>query len=210
MPTPPYRTQYQEILARIRSLQQQLEQEFDQLLSQKREQFRYKLRKGKVTFDRGVKNIHQRYRINVWAYLKNANPLYILTAPVIYSVVFPLLILDAAIFIYQQVCFRTYGIPRVKRSNYIVIDRHHLSYLNGIEKLNCLYCSYGNGLVEYVREVFARTEQFWCPIKHARRAHASHHYTEKFIDYGDAEHYQDGLYNLRQKIKQSAENNNPE
>ena len=29
---------------------------------------------------------------------------------------------------------------RVRRSRYFVIDRHHLAYLNGIEKLNCVYC----------------------------------------------------------------------
>ena len=65
----------------------------------------------------------------------------------------------------------------MRRRDYFVFDRHHLAYLNAIEKLNCAYCSYANGLVAYVREIAGRTEQFWCPIKHARRAIGAHaHY----------------------------------
>lgn len=29
---------------------------------------------------------------------------------------------------------------------YVVFDRRHLAYLNAIEKLNCAYCEYGNGV----------------------------------------------------------------
>lgn len=49
-----------------------------------------------------------------------------------------------------------------------------LSYLNAIEKLNCVYCGYGNGVIAYGREIIARTEQFWCPIKHASKAAGEH------------------------------------
>lgn len=185
MPQPPY----QEILERIQSLQRQLEQEFDQLLAEKRAKFKYHLKRGKVSFDISVRKLHKKYRTGIWQYLSNSNPLYIITAPIIYGVIVPLILLDAAVFIYQQICFRVYGIPIVLRSEYIIIDRHHLNYLNGIEKINCMYCGYGNGLIEYIREVFARTEQYWCPIKHARRANKVHPYVENFVDYGDAENY---------------------
>jgi hypothetical protein len=59
----------------------------------------------------------------------------------------------------QWVCFPIYGISRVQRHRYFAIDRHKLAYLNVIEKANCVYCSYANGLIGYVREVTARTEQ---------------------------------------------------
>src|SRR4029079_2678571 len=96
------------------------------------------------------------------------------TAPIIYSLVVPVAILDLWITVYQQLCFPVYGIARVRRSGYIVIDRHHLGYLNGIEKLNCMYCSYANGVFGYVREIAGRTEQYWCPIRHAKRIRNPH------------------------------------
>lgn len=195
------RAQLEEILDRIQSLQAQLEQEFDRLLAEKRAQFQYTLEKGRVIFDEGVRELQRRYRTGVWVYLRNARLSHILTAPVIYSVVFPLMLLDLFIFFYQQICFRVYGIPTVQRSDYLVIDRQHLDYLNIIEKVNCVYCGYGNGLIEYVREVIARTEQYWCPIKHARRAPSSHHRVDKFADYGDADAYRQKLKQLRIELQ---------
>ncbi len=115
--------------------------------------------------------------------------------------IFPLVFLDVTITLYQQVCFRIYGIPRVVRTEYLVFDRGQLSYLNTIEKFNCIYCTYGNGLIEYVREVIARTEQYWCPIKHAKRTLKQHLRAEKFFDYGDAKKYRMELEVLRKDWK---------
>ena len=67
----------------------------------------------------------------------------------------------------QAICFRSYRIPRVRRMDYIRLDRSQLAYLNWVETLNCLYCGYANGVAAYVREIAGRTEQYWCPIKHA-------------------------------------------
>ena len=197
---------YEEILSKIQSLQDQLEQELDQLISKKREKFRYELKKGKVVFDKEIREFHKHHRIGIWAYLRQSKISYIITSPIIYSVFFPLVILDAAVFIYQQICFRLYGIPLVLRDDYVVIDRQHLRYLNGIEKFNCMYCGYGNGVIEYIREVFARTEQFWCPIKNARRRRHTHHYVDKFVDYGDAETYRKSLEVLRKELNDMQKN----
>jgi len=87
---------------------------------------------------------------------------------------------------YQATCFPIYGISRVRRSDYIVFDRRHLAYLNFIEKFDCLYCSYGNGLMAYATEIFARTEQYFCPIKHAQKVLGKHARYKYFLDYGDA------------------------
>jgi uncharacterized Fe-S cluster-containing radical SAM superfamily protein len=56
-----------------------------------------------------------------------------------------------------------------------------------------LYCGYCNGLIGYVQEVAGRTEAFWCPIKHAARVGAHHSYYAQFVDYGDAEGFDEGL-----------------
>lgn len=202
-------THYNEILRKIHGLQEQLENELDQLVSKKREEFQYELKKGKVIFDKSVHDFHKKHRVNVLTYLKHANPLYILTAPFIYSVIIPLLSLDLAVFIYQQICFRVYGIPIVLRSDYIVIDRQYLNYLNVIEKVNCMYCGYANGLIAYIGEVFARTEQFWCPIKHAKRSLNKHPYVDKFIDYGDVENHKQKLAILRKELNDMVANKQP-
>jgi hypothetical protein len=78
-----------------------------------------------------------------------------------------------------------------------VIDRQSLSYLNPIEKLNCVYCGYFNGLIAYVQEIAARTEQYWCPIKHARKLNILHSRYYKFLEYGDCRDYQKRLAEIR-------------
>ena len=122
-----------------------------------------------------------------------------LTEPVIYAGWVPFLLMDLFVTLYQHLCFPIYGIPKVKRSEYLVFDREDLPYLNLIEKFNCFYCSYGNGVAAYTREVSARTEQYWCPIKHARRVRAAHDRYPKFFDYGDAEAFRQGLNRLRKQ-----------
>jgi hypothetical protein len=82
-----------------------------------------------------------------------------------------------------------------------VVDRHRLAYLNTIEKLNCVYCGYGNGVIAYAHEVIARTEQYWCPIRHARRVHGAHERYPDFFDYGDAEAYRSGRARLRGRLQ---------
>ena len=127
-------------------------------------------------------------------------PLVILTAPVIYAGIIPFLVLDLFVTVYQAVCFPIYGIARVRRTDYLVFDRHHLAYLNALEKLNCAYCAYANGLIAYTREIAARTEQYWCPIKHARRVIGTHDRYVLFGDFGDAEEYQEQLARLRKAL----------
>ncbi len=122
-------------------------------------------------------------------YLKNASLKHILSAPVIWAALIPAVLLDMTISLYQAICFPIYGIPKVKRTDYVVFDRQYLNYLNIIEKINCAYCSYFNGIIAYIQEIAARTEQFWCPIKHARRISTLHSRYQNFLDYGDAKAY---------------------
>jgi hypothetical protein len=135
-----------------------------------------------------------------WQYLREANLLSILTAPLIYSLIVPFLLLDLMASIYQKICFPIYGLKKVDRSKYFVFDRRHLSYLNFIEKINCTYCSYANGLVAYVRDIASLTEAHWCPIKHAKGLYNPHTRYGKFAKYGDAERYRAIIDQKQKKI----------
>jgi hypothetical protein len=134
------------------------------------------------------------------SYVLDARPLMVLTAPIIYAMIVPISLLDGLASLYQLACFAVYGVPRVRRRDHMVFDRGHLAYLNGLEKLNCWYCSYANGVICYVREIAARTEQYSCPIKHARRIVGAHDRYNKFADYGDAATYHKELEALRGEL----------
>lgn len=185
------------LILRIGELQEELEIE----LSKQRAEFRYTLHRRKVRFEHEVLRRHRVLKQTLFAYIVGARPLVALTAPVIYSLIVPFVLLDLFLAVYQFICFPVYGIPKVIRREYLVFDRRHLAYLNGLEKLNCFYCSYANGLIAYVREIAARTEQYWCPIKHAQRVQAAHDRYHKFSEYGDAENYQMELKKLRDELR---------
>lgn len=193
-------TSIDDILQRLQSIQTELEAEIDSLLEEKRQLFQYTYEKGKVRFEQSMKAFQRHQKIALWHYLRAAKFVHLLTAPITYSLFFPLVLMDIMVSLYQHICFRVYKIPRVRRNDYLIIDRQHLAYLNVIEKLNCIYCAYSNGLIEYFREVSARTEQYWCPIKHARRSPDPHRLVNKFEDYGNAENYHLRLQELRREI----------
>ena len=189
-----------DILSRLHDLQHELEREIDALLREKREQFNYTLEQGKVRFEQGIQAFQRHQKTGLWKYLKEAPLGHVLSAPLVYSLSVPMVLLDVAVSVYQQICFRIYRIPRVSRKDYIAIDSQHLAYLNVIEKFNCVFCSYSNGVIAYAREIAARTEQYWCPIKHTRRMADPHRLVEQFVDYGDAENYRARLEELRKEI----------
>ena len=136
-------------------------------------------------------------RLALRSYLRQTRPIYLLGLPVIYSMAVPLIVLDLAATVYQHICFRIYGIARVRRLAYLVIDHHRLPYLNPIEKAHCVYCSYANQVIAYAREIIARSEQFFCPIKHARPILDPHHRAVRFVDYADGQAYPRALLRLR-------------
>lgn len=156
-----------------------------------------RLQRGRVVFERDVHELHARFRQSLPAYLRGANPLSLLTAPVIYSLLLPFAVIDLWVTAYQWLCFPIYGIARVPRRRYFALDRHRLRYLNAIEKANCTFCTYANGVIAYVREVASRTELYWCPIKHARPTPAPHARYHRFFAYGDAPGYRHGLAGVR-------------
>ena len=186
------------LLEDMRGLQEQLEQFFDQA----REKFRYTLEDGRVSFSFEVQQLQRRYRVSSFRYLLDADWRSLATAPVIYSMVVPLVLVDLSFTVYQHICYRAYGMPRVQRRDYLVNDRHRLAYLNTIEKVNCTYCGYGNGVIAYTREIISRTEQYWCPIRQAHRVIDAHRRYPQFFAFGDAQGYQQGLKSRRQLLKE--------
>lgn len=190
------------ILARLQTQIAELEDELERELQHRRQMFNYTLKKQKAHFEAEILAQHRKLKQNVYHYLRTSPLRHIVTAPVIYALIIPFAFLDLTVTIYQAICFRAYDIPRVKRSQFVVIDRHRLPYLNAIEKINCVYCGYANGVIAYVREVASRTEQYWCPIKHTRRVKSCHHRYYDFIDYGDADSFKGRLKDLRQALRE--------
>jgi hypothetical protein len=187
------KTQIDELLARIEVLQNELEHEYGKARAEW-------ARKRAELADEFLRQ-QRRYKTGLFRFLARSRLLVILTSPIIYAGWIPFLLMDAFVTLFQAICFPIYRIPKVKRVDHFVFDRADLPYLNVIEKFNCLYCSYGNGVASYTREVAARTEQYWCPIKHARRIKSAHDRYPKFFDYGDAEAFQQGLERLRRQYR---------
>ena len=154
--------------------------------------------KGKrVEFERSVRDAHRKLKTNFFRWLVTNRPQNLITGPFIYGMAFPLLVIDALVTLYQWVCFPIYGITKVRRSDYLVYDRRHLGYLNFIEKFHCTYCEYANGLIGYLREIVARTEEYFCPIKHAHKILGTHERYQRFLEYGDADAYEAKLEEFR-------------
>ncbi|PIP02299.1 MAG: hypothetical protein COW18_06635 [Zetaproteobacteria bacterium CG12_big_fil_rev_8_21_14_0_65_54_13] len=178
----------------------QLEEELSSELQQQEDSLLFQLNGKKVEFEQSIRQAHRKLKINVWCWLVGVRPINIITAPIIYGMIIPLLIVDLSISFYQFSCFPIYKIAKVRRRDYIVFDRHHLAYLNIFEKFHCLYCAYGNGLIAYVHEILARTELYFCPIKHAHKLLATHRHYRHFIAYGDAKDYPARLEAMRQSL----------
>lgn len=194
-------TTISEIASRIAELESQLERALAEEVETKRREFLYVIEKGRVAFGAEAQAVHRTIRQSVPAFLRQAPLKSLLVAPMTYSLMVPLLLLDAWVWLYQALCFPVYGIAKVERSRYILLDRGRLRYLNLIERLNCDYCGYANGLIAYTREVAARTEQYFCPIKHARRCSGTHARYPEFLDFGDAHAYSRELARLRAELK---------
>lgn len=185
------------MIKRIHELQDQLEAEFEK----QRAGFRYRVERGRVVFEADVRARHRELRERLLSFLSRTRPMVVLTAPLIYSLIIPIALLDLFVTVYQAVCFRVYGVKRVARRDYVFLDRHQLGYLNGLQKLNCVYCGYSNGVIGYAREIAARTEQYWCPIKNSRRLVDPHPRYPGFVAFGDAEAYPSRVAEQRRALR---------
>lgn len=188
---------------RIQQLLEQmsaLEEDLRNAINEQQSTMFFQIKGKRVEFEQSIKETHRRLKRNFFRWLITDRPQNLITGPIIYAMIVPLVITDLFITFYQFTCFPIYGINKVKRSNYIVFDRQQLSYLNFIEKFHCTYCAYGGGMIAYISEIVARTEQYFCPIKHARKMLGTHSRYARFLDYGEADNYEAKLEQFRQAL----------
>lgn len=126
-------------------------------------------------------------------YLKNSYTFlkHIIVIPLISTVLIPLLILDIWMEIYHRICFPLCGMTYIRRKDYIkIIDRAKLQYLNWFQKIYCMYCGYGNGVIRYWARIAEETEHYWCGIKHKNDSNfitPEHH--KDFSEYGNEDDF---------------------
>lgn len=181
-----------------------LESELDSLIAEREARLRYQIEGRRVVFEQALREAHQRVRMGVFRWFLTIRPQNYLTMPIIYGAGIPLALFDLSITLYQWICFPVYRIAKVRRGDYIVFDHQHLAYLNIVEKAHCLYCSYAVGLVAYAQEVIARTEEYFCPIKHARKMHTAHARYDRFLEYGEADDFHGKLEGFRSALAKEA------
>lgn len=174
-----------------------LQEELRTAIAEQQANITFHIKGKRIEFERSVKQVHKRVKRGFFHWLITNRPFNLITGPVIYSMIIPMLVLDIFVSIYQAICFPIYRVPKVERAAYMVFDRHHLGYLNWIEKFHCSYCAYATGLIAYVTEITGRTEQYFCPIKHAHKLLGTHQYYRNFLEFGDAENYHERLEQLR-------------
>ena len=190
---------------RIKALLDQigvLEDELRTALHEQESRIFFQIKGKRVEFEHTVRDTHRRLKRGLLRWIVTDRPQNFLTGPVIYSMFVPMVVLDLFVSIYQALCFPVYGIRKVRRGDYIVIDRQQLGYLNWFEKFHCTYCAYANGLVAYASEITARTEQYFCPIKHARKVLGTHERYAHYLDYGDAADYHTRLEQFRLALQE--------
>jgi hypothetical protein len=174
-----------DILAKIESLNNDLREEYDRLSKE----YGFYIEKKKVIFLDQFKRKNKTFKFPTWKYVIPTNIRHFLSMPFIYGMIVPAVLLDIALTVYQWTAFSLYRIPRVQRKDFFIYDRRYLDYLNLVQKINCLYCSYVNGLFAYAVEIGARTERYWCPIKAAHKPKFSHGWYKDFADYGNPEEW---------------------
>lgn len=186
-----------EIVEEIEAMKLKLAEE----IAQQESHISYEIQNGYVKFEKEVVAKQKENMKNLLTWFGEVPLLHFLAAPIIYGMILPAILFDVLLFVYQQVVFRIFKFKFVKRSDYILFDHQYLGYLNLIEKLNCLYCSYFNGLMLYASAIAGRTELYFCPIKHAKKVVSQHNYYDEFLSYGDEEEYQKKLKALRENFQ---------
>ncbi|OHC72296.1 MAG: hypothetical protein A3H93_14435 [Rhodocyclales bacterium RIFCSPLOWO2_02_FULL_63_24] len=174
-----------------------LEDDLRAALHEQEDSVLFQIKGKRVEFEQSIQQAHRRLKTGFFHWLVAYRPQNLITGPIIYSMIVPLAILDLCVSVYQAICFPIYGVAKARRGDYIVFDRQQLEYLNFVEKFHCTYCAYGAGLIAYVAEIVARTEEYFCPIKHARKILGTHSRYARFLDYGDAADYEARLEAFR-------------
>ena len=82
----------------------------------------YRMHRGRVWFDHEAREAQRRLKQGILQFLWQGSFFNLVTAPAIYSLLVPRLVLDAWVTPYQWTCFPIYGVARVRRRRYGVFD----------------------------------------------------------------------------------------
>ena len=163
-----------------------------------KEEYGFRIEWRKIIWNKEKKEELKKEKKSILDSIFSATIREILSIPFIWMMLIPAIFLDIWLLIYQQTALRLYKIPLVKRSDYIIFDRWQLVYLNWIQKIDCLYCSYFNWVMQYSVEIAWRTEKYWCPIKHASKKAWEHAWEEYFADYWDPKWFKETFWNVKE------------
>lgn len=149
--------------------------------------------------------------LGLWAFLLRLRPINIITGPLIYGMVVPLVFLDLSVWVYQYVCFPIYKIPRIERAQFNAFDRQELRYLDWVSKVHCSYCAYAMGVAAFGSAVIAATEAYFCPIKHQHKLQTTQASAVPYVDFEEPEgfDFDSRLEALRQLQTGEVEKNTP-
>ena len=184
-----------EMIEEIEAMKEKLGKE----IAQHEKDISYEIQNGYIQFEKEIFDRQKQNMMHLWDWFREIPLPQLLSAPVVYMMIIPAILLDMMLFIYHNVVSRVFKIEFGKRSDYVIFDRQYLGYLNVVEKLNCLYCAYFNGVMQYASSIAARTELHFCPIKHAKKIAYKHEFYNTFLQYGDGDVYQKKLKKLRKK-----------
>ncbi len=183
----------------------ELENDLRKILHEHEVTIFYKVEGERVRFEENLRAAHLKLKQNWFRWIITDRPQNLITGPIIYGLALPFFLFDLSLTLYQSLCFPIYRIEKVRRTDYMIFDRQHLGYLNFFERLHCTYCAYANGLLGFATEIAARTEQYFCPIKHARKIIGRHARYDTFMAYGDAEGYHSKLDKYRTSMAKISE-----
>ena len=128
-------------------------------------------------------------QIGLIALIKRSRPINLITGPIIYGMIFPIIFLDFCISLYQWSCFPIYGMQKLSRNDFIIFDRQELRYLDWISKFHCTYCAYGVGVITFASQVINVTEAYFCPIKHHSKTVDKNNKKFKFLEFEEPENF---------------------
>ena len=73
-----------------------------------------------------VREPHKRLKTGFFSWRTTNRPQNLVTGPIIYGMIVPLVLLDLFVSIYQATCFPIYKLAKMRRGDYLVFDRHKL------------------------------------------------------------------------------------
>src|ERR1700677_4216234 len=89
------------LMEKLRSVEADIEAE----LAKRAEELRFRIENRKIVFEQDVKRLHRAIKVRAARYFIDANPLIVLSAPVIYSLIVPIALVDIWVMAYQAICF---------------------------------------------------------------------------------------------------------